>query len=205
VAHAPVTLRAAFAHRRLWALSMLYLCIVTAFYGVSFWLPQIVQAMSGLGSSTVVLLSSIPYLAATLGLVLVGARSDRTGERRWHIAVSCAIGAAGFVATVAAPSTLTISLLTLSIAAFGIWGALGPFWTMPPEFLRGPAAAGGIALVNSIAAVGGFVGPFLIGWVHDATGGFGAGLLILAALLLCGSAIALVIPPLKKGHPTPRD
>ncbi len=131
----------------------------------------------------------------------MGARSDRTGERRLHVAVPCLIGAAGFVATVLAPSTLAISLLTLSIAAFGIWGTLGPFWTLPPAFLRGPAAAGGIALVNSIGAIGGFAGPFLIGWVRDATGGFSAGLLSLAALLGIAAAIALAIPPVDRGVP----
>ena len=197
--HAHVTLRAAFRSGRLWILSILYLCIVIAFYGVSFWLPQIMQSTSGDASSTIVLLSAIPYVAATIGLITISRRSDRTGERRWHIAVPCLIGAAGFIATVTLPSTLAISLATLSIAAFGIWGSLGPFWTLPPAFLRGDAAAGGIALVNSIAAVGGFAGPFLIGWVHQATGSFRAGLLILAALLGCAAAIALAITPGVKG------
>jgi ACS family tartrate transporter-like MFS transporter len=195
---AHLTVRDAFLSGRLWALSMLYLCIVTAFYGVSFWLPQIVQATSGLGSSTIVLLSALPYIAATMGLVLIGMRSDRHGERRWHVAVPCVIGAIGFIATVLAPATLTISLITLSIAAFGIWGALGPFWTLPPAFLRGPAAAGGIAIVNSVGAIGGFAGPFLIGWVRTTTGNFSAGLLTLAAVLLCGATIAVAIPATRK-------
>jgi ACS family tartrate transporter-like MFS transporter len=196
---AHVTLAQAFRSGRLWALSMLYLCIVIAFYGVSFWLPQIMQSSSGLNSATIVLLSAIPYVAAAIGLVVVGTLSDRSGERRWHVAVPCAIGAAGFVATVAAPSNLAISLLTLSVAAFGIWGALGPFWAMPPAFLRGAAAAGGIALVNSIAAIGGFAGPFLIGWVRNTTGGFEAALLTLAAVLVCGAVIAVSIQNLPTG------
>ena len=196
--HAHVTLRAALTSGRLWILSLLYLCIVIAFYGVSFWLPQIVQSTSGLASPTIVLLSAIPYVAATIGLITISRRSDRTGERRWHIAVPCLIGAAGFIATVALPASLAVSLATLSIAAFGIWGSLGPFWTLPPAFLRGAAAAGGIALVNSIAAVGGFAGPFLIGWVRDVTGTFSAGLLILAALLGLAAAIALAITPVVK-------
>ena len=79
-------------------------------------------------------------------------------------------------------------MTTLSIAAFGIWGTLGPFWAMPTALLRGTAAAGGIALVNSIGNVGGFVGPYLMGWVRDATGGFTAGLLTLAAILVVGAA-----------------
>src|SRR3712207_1848818 len=93
-----------------------------------------------------------------------------------------------------APQTLTISLVTLSIAAFGIWGTLGPFWTLPTAFLRGTAAAGGIALVNSVGNIGGFVGPMLVGWIRQTTGQFGAGLLMLAAFLLIGAFVVLAMP-----------
>ena len=103
----------------------------------------------------------------------------------------CLIGALGFVLTVLSPPTPAYALATLSIAAFGIWGTLGPYWTMPTAFLRGTAAAGGIALVNSVGNLGGFVGPFLVGWIRDSTGGFTAGLLTLAAILVVGAAITL--------------
>jgi ACS family tartrate transporter-like MFS transporter len=196
--HAHVTLRAALLSPRLWLVSIPYLCIVIAFYGISFWLPQMVQATSGLGSAAVVLLSAIPYVAATIGLVVVGASSDRSGERRWHVAVPCLIGAAGFVLTVLAPQTLPVSLATLSLAAFGIWGTLGPFWTLPTAFLRGTAAAGGIALVNSVGNVGGFVGPILVGWVRERTGQFSTGLLLLAGVLVIGAAVVLAMPRPKK-------
>lgn len=190
-AQSHTTLRAALISGRLWALSSVYLCVVVAFYGISFWLPQIVQSMSSLGSATIVLLSAIPYVAATAGLVVIGARSDRARERRWHVAVPCLIGATGFVLTVLLPATPAVALTTLSIAAFGIWGTLGPFWAMPTALLRGTAAAGGIALVNSIGNVGGFAGPYLMGWIRDATGGFTAGLLTLAAILVAGAVIVL--------------
>ena len=189
--HAIVTLGAALGSRRLWIVSLPYFCIVIAFYGISFWLPQIVQASSGLGSATIVLLTAIPYVSATIGMVIIGSRSDRTGERRWHVAVPCLIGAAGFVLTVLAPATPAFALATLSIAAFGIWGTLGPFWTLPTAFLRGTAAAGGIALVNSIGNLGGFVGPFLMGWIRESTGGFTAGLLTLAAILVVAAVLVL--------------
>ena len=193
-AHAHVTLRDALLSARLWIVSVPYLCIVIAFYGVSFWLPQIVQANSGLGSATVVLLSAIPYVAATIGLVVVGASSDRYAERRWHVAVPCLIGAAGFVLTVIAPQTLAVALAALSIAAFGIWGTLGPFWTLPTAFLRGTAAAGGIALVNSVGNVGGFIGPILVGWIRESTGQFAPGLLTLASILVLGAVVVLTMP-----------
>jgi MFS transporter, ACS family, tartrate transporter len=193
-AHAHVTLRGALLSARLWVVSVPYLCIVIAFYGVSFWLPQIVQANSGLGSATVVLLSAIPYVAATIGLVVVGASSDRYAERRWHVAVPCLIGAAGFVLTVIAPQTLAVALAALSMAAFGIWGTLGPFWTLPTAFLRGTAAAGGIALVNSVGNVGGFIGPILVGWIRESTGQFAPGLLTLAGILVLGAVVVLTMP-----------
>ena len=191
--HAIVTLGAALGSLRLWIVALPYFCIVIAFYGISFWLPQLVQSMSSLGSATIVLLTAIPYVSATVGLVVVGARSDRTRERRWHVAVPCLIGATGFVLTALAPATPAVALTTLSIAAFGIWGTLGPFWAIPTALLRGTAAAGGIALVNSIGNVGGFVGPYLMGWIRDATGGFTAGLLALAAILVVGALIVLAL------------
>jgi ACS family tartrate transporter-like MFS transporter len=86
----------------------------------------------------------------------------------------------------------------LSIAAFGIWGTLGPYWTMPTAFLRGTAAAGGIALVNSIGNLGGFFGPSIVGWIREATGGFTAGLLTLAAILVVGAVIVLSVRTMPK-------
>jgi ACS family tartrate transporter-like MFS transporter len=192
-----VTFWAAARSGRLWAISTVYLFIVVAFYGISFWLPQIMQSTSGLSSATIVLLSAIPYIAATAGLVIIGTRSDRTGERRWHLAVPCLIGATGFVFTILLPPTLTNALITLSIAAFGIWGTLGPLWTWPTSFLRGTAAAGGIALVNSIGNVGGFAGPYLMGWMREATGGFSAGFLTLAGFLVSAAIITALMPSQK--------
>ncbi len=190
---AHLTLRAALASGRLWALAILYFCLVAALYGVSFWMPQIIKAAGTLGSAAVALISAIPYVVAAVGMVAIGVHSDRTGERRWHVAGPALIGALGFVLTVAAPSTTLISLAALSIAALGIFGSLAPFWTMPARFLRGPAAAGGIAIVNAVGNVGGFAGPFMVGWVRDATGGFTASLLLLALGLVLAAAIALSI------------
>lgn len=187
-------LRAAFTNGRIWALATVYFCLVLAFYGVSFWLPQIVQTVSGMPSTVVALVSSIPYLTAAAGMVAIGASSDRRGERRWHVALSATLGAAGFVAAAAGPATLVWSLASLSLAALGIWGSLGPFWALPTALLRGRAAAAGVALVNSVGNVGGFIGPPLIGAVRDATGSFAAGMWVLAGGLLVGAAITLAQP-----------
>jgi MFS transporter, ACS family, tartrate transporter len=195
---AHVTLGDAVRSGKLWALAALYFCVVIAFYGISFWLPQIVDAAGGLSSATVVMLSAIPYLVAAVGLVVVGTHSDRTGERRKHVALPALIGAVGFVLTVMAPPSAALSLATLSVAAFGIWGALGPFWAMPPTFLRGTAAAGGIALVNSVGNLGGFFGPTLVGYARTATGSFGGGLMTLAAALVVAAVIAIALPEPKR-------
>ncbi|MGE0043981.1 MAG: MFS transporter, partial [Vicinamibacterales bacterium] len=103
-------------------------------------------------------------------------------------------GALGFVLATLVTGSLALSLAALSLAALGIWGALGPFWALPPAFLRGTAAAGGIAVVNSVGNLGGFVGPALVGYARDWTGSFTGGLLFLAGALVAGAAIAVLVP-----------
>ncbi|MEZ5420822.1 MAG: hypothetical protein R2708_26245 [Vicinamibacterales bacterium] len=110
------------------------------------------------------------------------------------MAVPALIGAAGFAVAATAGGSAIVSLAALSVAAFGIWGALGPFWALPAAFLRGTAAAGGLALVNAIGNIGGFVGPALVGYARDATGTFSAGLWVLAAGLAAGAALTLTMP-----------
>jgi ACS family tartrate transporter-like MFS transporter len=188
-------LRGAFGSGRLWALAAIYFSIVLAIYGVSFWLPQILQALGTASSATIALVSAIPYVAAAVAMVMVGAHSDRTGERRWHVALSALAGAAGFAIAALVPTSLVLSLAALSLAAMGVWGTLGPFWALPTAFLTGRAAAGGVALVNSVANIGGFVGPTVVGYVRDATGSFASGLWLLAAGLAAGAAITLCLRP----------
>lgn len=192
--HAHHDLRGALRSGRLWALCAIYFCLVLAFYGVSFWLPPILQQLSGYPSSVVALISALPYVVAAVGMVVVGARSDRTGERRWHVAGSALIGAAGFALAATVPPSVALSLGALSVAAFGLYGAMGPFWSLPTAFLRGRAAAGGVALVNAVGNIGGFVGPTLVGYARDATGNFATGLWLLAAGLLVGAVITLSLP-----------
>jgi ACS family tartrate transporter-like MFS transporter len=188
------TLRAAFASGRLWALATLYFCIVLAFYGVSFWMPQILQQLGTASSAVVALVSAVPYVAAAAAMAMVGRHSDATGERRWHVAGPALLGAAGFVMAATVPTSMVLSLAALSLAAMGIWSTLGPFWALPTAFLTGRAAAGGVALVNSVGNIGGFVGPTLMGYMRDLTGTFAAGLWLLTATLVIGAAIALLLP-----------
>ena len=192
--HAHHQLSTALRSGRLWALTAIYFCLVLAIYGVGFWLPQIVRSLGTYPSAVVALISAVPYVAAALGMVAVGARSDRTGERRWHVALSSLAGAVGFGAAALGPTSTTLALAALSLAALGVWGALGPFWALPTAMLRGRAAAGGVALVNSVGNIAGFVGPSIIGYVHDRTGGFAGGLWLLSAGMAVGAAIAVALP-----------
>jgi sugar phosphate permease len=187
-----MSLGRALIHPRLWHLCFTYFAIIISYYGIVFWLPQILKSFGSLTNAQAAALSALPYLAATVGIVLVGRHSDSTGERRWHVALPCLLGAAGLVwAGLFRGIHPALSLAGLCIAAGGIWSTLGPFWSLPSLFLTGTAAAGGIALINSIGNVGGFVGPLIIGRIVDLTGDYHAGLWILAGTLTAGAVLAL--------------
>ena len=180
----------ALVHGRVWLLALLYFALVCGLYGVSFWIPQIVQGFGGLGDFAVGMVSGVPYLAAAIGMVIVGTHSDRCQERRWHLAGPAFVGAAGLVVSGSVMSPVA-SLLALSLGALGMWSALGPFWARSASFASGSAAAGAIALVNSIGNLGGFLGPFLVGLVKEHSDGFAGGLAVLAGWLVVAGVIAL--------------
>lgn len=190
--HGRHTLLQGLFNGRVWLLALIYFCIVAGFYGISFWLPQIVKAFSEAGNFTVGVLSALPYVAAAIVMVIVGAHSDRTVERRWHVAGSALVGAAGMVASGYTTAPVA-SLIALSVAAAGIWGTMGPFWALPTAYLGGTAAAGGIALINSIGNLGGFVGPYLIGIARDYPGDFQSGMTTLAVILVLGAALVIAV------------
>jgi ACS family tartrate transporter-like MFS transporter len=155
-------------------LSAVYFGVVTSFYGVSLWLPLIIEDLSGAGTLAVGLLGTIPYVAGAIGMVVVARHSDRTGERRWHVAVAAFVAAVGLILTGIAGSA-AVEMVALCIASLGIYGALATFWSLPTALLSGTAAAAGIALINSVGNLGGFVGPYAVGALSDATGSFLAG------------------------------
>lgn len=182
-----LTLWQALTDRRVLALSAIYLFSVTASYGITFFLPQIIK---GLGHSNLVtgLLTAIPYTIGIVGLLLWGHSSDRHHERRWHLIVALSLAAVGFVALAWAGSSHW-ALVAMSVVAIGAYGSRPSFWPMPSMFLTGAAAATGIALINSLGNLGGYIGPFIVGWIRQSTGGFGPALGFLAA---CAAASALV-------------
>jgi MFS transporter, ACS family, tartrate transporter len=183
-----LNLARALVDRRVLALSAIYFAIVTATYGITFFLPQIVKGI-GLSNAMTGLVTAIPYTIGTVGMLLWGASSDRHGERRWHFCAPCLVAAGGLVGAGLLGSTFA-ALALMSVATVGLYGSKPAFWPMPSTFLTGTAAAGGIALVNSIGNLGGYVGPFIVGWIKDSTGSFEAGLYFLAACALLSGIIA---------------
>jgi ACS family tartrate transporter-like MFS transporter len=180
-----------------WALGLLWMMLIVAGYGLSLWLPQILQDRSGASDFVVGLLSAIPQVVAVLGMVYIGARSDQTGERFLHVAAPAALGALGLVGS-AYFHSLPLLIVALSLATMGVTGIFGPFWSLPQLFLGTAAAAGAIALINSIGNVGGFLGPYLIGFIKDATHSYQGGLLVLAGLQSVGVLIVLGLRRLRE-------
>jgi ACS family tartrate transporter-like MFS transporter len=188
--HSQHTLREAMQHPGVWLLALVYLCLVIGNYGFGFFLPQIIQGFGGLGDFEIGLISALPYVVAAVGMVVWARHSDQTGERHWHTALALLAGAAG-LALGGALQSPPLVIVALSVAALGILGSLGPFWSLPTAFLSGTAAAGGIALINSVGNLGGFFGPFLMGYVKTATQSYSGGLLVLAGVVALGALLVL--------------
>ncbi|MDX6379393.1 MAG: transporter, family, tartrate transporter [Rubrobacteraceae bacterium] len=191
--HGEYTTRQAMTNGKVWLLCAVYFGVVTSVYGISFWLPLIIEHLSGLGEFAVGLLTAIPYVAGAIGMVLFARHSDATGERRWHVAIAAFVGTIGLVLTGLVQVSPVLEMVMLTIAALGIYSTLATFWSLPTAFLSGTAAAAGIALINSVGNLGGFVGPYAVGYLSDATGTTYSGLLFLAALILVAGLLALLV------------
>jgi ACS family tartrate transporter-like MFS transporter len=177
------------------ALSLVYFGAVATNYGLSFFLPQIVKAF-GMSNFQTGLVAALPYVVGLVGIVLWGRRSDRKVERRFHTAFPLCVAAAA-IGISTALNDPTMKMVALSIAGFGIFGCLPVFWTLPTAFLSGPAAAGGIAIINSIGNLAGFAGPYAMGLIKDLTGSYTGGLLSLSA---AGFIAAIIVIALGHDH-----
>jgi MFS transporter, ACS family, tartrate transporter len=173
------------------ALSVVYFGCVAVNYGLSFFLPQIVKAF-GVSNVQAGFISALPYAVGLIGIVWWGRRSDRLLERRFHLAFPLFLASAGIGLSTALDDP-TMKMMALSIAGFGIFANLPVFWTFPTAFLSGPAAAGGIALINSIGNLAGFAGPYAMGRLKDVTGTYTVGLLSLSAVGLIATVIVLAL------------
>jgi MFS family permease len=187
------TFKTAFQDWRVWVACLIYFACASGIYGLGFWLPTIVADLGVKSVLEIGMLTAIPYAVAAVGMVLVGRSSDKHRERRWHFAVSAACGGLGLVLSVLFSNTPVAALAALTLATFGVMSASPLFWNFPTAFLRGAAAAAGIAIINSNANIGGFVIPFAVGALKDATGSTANGRYFLAALLFGGAGLALVV------------
>jgi ACS family tartrate transporter-like MFS transporter len=177
---------------RVWVLCLIYFTLVVAMYGIALWMPLILKSITGFSNFIVGVVSVLPYLAAAAFMMITGISSDRTGERRLHMAGSLVLASIGFLLSVYADSLIG-KVTGLMIAAAGIWGALGPFWAFAGSFLSGTGAAGGFALINSIGNLGGFTGPYLMGFLRDSTGSYTEGMLLLGFIVLAGGIAAWLL------------
>ncbi len=179
---------------RIWLLSGTYFFFTMGLYGISFWLPSIIRDSGVKDPLTVGLLTAIPYTGAFVTMFIVGLSSDRQRERRWHLAVPAVVGAAGLIASVMVAHSPVLALAALTVASAGTLTCIPQFYTLVPAVLSGAAAATGLAVANSVGSVAGFVSPYLLGWVKDATGSTGQGVMVLGAMLVIGAALVFLNP-----------
>ncbi|MHA7680115.1 MFS transporter [Cupriavidus sp. PET2-C1] len=185
------SLRAAFTNSRVWICAAIYFCVVSGNATIAFWSPSIIKELGVKGNLQIGLVSAIPFIAGTLAMVWNGIHSDRTGERRLHCALATLMAAAGLVLTGMWLHSAVLAMVALTIASVGILAAFPVFWSLPSAFLAGTAAAGGIALINSIGNLAGFVAPYMIGWFKTSTGQLSSGLYFVAALEACSTVLVL--------------
>ena len=181
---------------RLFVMAASYFCLVVGVIGLALWLPQILK-QRGLTTMQIGFASALPYLLAGVGMVLWSIQVDRTRKFLANHVIGCWVAAAGFALSVAFDS-LPIMLAGFSVALIGMNSCRAPFFSLLPTFVQGAAAAGTIALINSIGNIGGFFGPTMIGWLKDKTGSFTSGMVGLAGMLALAGAIALLLPLLKR-------
>ena len=184
----------AFRSGKVWVLAAAYFGFIMGLYGIGFWLPTLIKASGISNPGTIGWLTAIPYAAAVVSMIVVSRHSDRTRERRWHVAIPALVGAVALVVSTFVPQTPIWAIVTLTLATMGILAGLAQFWVLPPAFLGGAAAAAGIALINSVGNLAGFVSPFIVGWIKDATGSANNGLYVIAASLIVGAMVIVSMP-----------
>ncbi|SBW16433.1 phthalate transporter [Brucella sp. 10RB9215] len=180
----------------LWVMTLIYFCFVMGQYGLTLWMPTLIRASGVTSNVTIGLLGAIPFICAIIAMVIFSRSADHYRERRWHLVVPALLGAVGFVVAASATNT-TVSIIFLSMAAAGVLACAPLFWSLPTAILSGAAAAAGIALINSVANLAGFISPYMVGIIRDATHSSELGMYVLAGFLILGAAIVLCIPASK--------
>lgn len=186
-----LTIGQSLTNPRVLALAVVYFGAVAGLYGVGFFLPTIVKGF-GLTDRQTGWVAAIPYLLGVIGMTAFSRSSDHRLERKGHMAVALATAAIGFCMA-ALVETPFVKMIFLCVGSIGVFGALPVFWTLPTAFLTGPAAAAGIAIINALGNLAGFLGPFAMGWLKDYTGSFGTGLLAIAACAVVGLLVVVLL------------
>lgn len=187
-----ISLKDACSDYRIWLCAAVYFCIVSGNATIAFWTPSIIKEIGVQGNLQIGLISAIPFIAGTLAMIWNGIHSDKTGERRMHSAIATLIACIGLIVTGLTLGNAVLALCALTLAAIGILAAFPVFWSIPAAFLAGTAAAGGIALINSIGNLAGFVAPYMIGALKTSTGSLSSGLYVVAALEFIASFLVIV-------------
>jgi MFS transporter, ACS family, tartrate transporter len=199
--HGHARLADAFVSPKVWRLAAVYFLNTLVTYGVFLWLPKILRDLSGSGGWRLTIVTSIPFVCALVGMIVIGRHSDRTRERRKHVAACALLAAAGLIVAAVFTHNLPLLVVSFAFSQVGQRSVMSVFWAIPPIVLGGAAAAAGIALINAVGNLGGFVGPSVMGWLRDATGGYAGGMLVLAGALLLAAALVVTIelPPESEG------
>ncbi|NKY31864.1 MFS transporter [Nocardia speluncae] len=192
--YAITSLRSMLRNKYVLILIAIAFCQSAGTYGLSFWLPSLINQTGVSNLLHVGLLSAIPYTCAVVALLVVGAHSDRTLERKWHVIVPFFVGAGGLAVSVSLSSNVVASMISLCFAAAGCITITAMFWNLPPAFFSGLGAASGIALINSCGAIAGFLAPYMLGWIKTATGHTDLGIYALTVLLIIGALFTLMVP-----------
>jgi len=190
----------ALMNKRIWHLGLIGFTLNTGMYSMNFWMPQLVKSLTGgISNSLIGVLVMIPHLVGLPVMVLMSRSSDRRQERRFHAAIP-AIVAGIALASLGTTHSIFPTVLLLSFAALGIYSVYGPFYSLPGDFLTGFAAASGIALVSSLANLGGFAGPYATGWISEKTGSLYGGLAVAGASLFVSATLMLLLPRRLRGN-----
>jgi ACS family tartrate transporter-like MFS transporter len=197
-----VSMWKAMANVKVWILAFIYISQVIGVFGVNMWLPQIIKSFGDISTTYIGFISAIPFLVAAIGMLAIGRSSDKHQERKWHMIGAMAIAGVGLVFSGIFHNSLAMSIFFISISSIGFYGCMPIFWTIPPTFLTGAAAATGIAFINAIGNLGGFFGPIVVGWVKDYTQSFTSGLYFMGATVLLGCLLALALYRLDKDEST---
>lgn len=178
---------------RVWALSLVYFCFAVGLYGINFWLPQIVRNTGIESSLNIGMITAIPNCFAIIFMVMMGRSSDRRIERRRHLFTCALIAGAGFILTAAYGSNTIMAVASIVLSMAGVMAFLSIFWGLPTAILTGTAAAGGIALINSVGNLGGFVSPYMLGHIHEVTNSLDSGFYFIALLLFLGGILVTIL------------